>query len=238
MAIRVLKTSFSASKEGIDKLFACNRISAMIWNDVLKIAKEFSLANDGKWIGQTCLQKQIKNKYPMHSQSVQSVTHRYLFARDAAHAAILKGFKNKYPWRRKKNYNTKWVDQAFEFDFVKNSLKLSLGIWNHKRQKPIIVKLPSNVMEKLISVEEKFGCDAISEIELCYDNGLMLCITYNDGLEVPQNIGFTETVGVDLGEIHSISACATNGNSVIITGRKLRSINRLRNKTLASVSKA
>ena len=238
MSIRVIKTSFSASKEDADKLFACNRISAMIWNDVLKIAKNYSLANGGKWIGQTNLQKQIKNKYPMHSQSVQSVAHRYLFARDSAHAAILKGFKNKYPWRHKKNYNTKWVDQAFEFDFVKNSLKLSLGIWNHKRQKPICVELPSNTVEKLISMESECGKNAISEIELCYDNGLMLCITYNDGKKVEEHNDFTETVGVDLGEIHSISACATNGNSVIITGRKLRSINRLRNKTLASISKA
>jgi putative transposase len=66
----------------------------------------------------------------------------------------------------------------------------------------------------------------------------MLCITYDDGKQSPENIGFPETVGVDLGEIHSIAACATNGNSIIITGRKLRSINRLRNKTLASISKA
>ena len=31
--IRVIKTKFSATKETLDLLFACNRISAQIWNE-------------------------------------------------------------------------------------------------------------------------------------------------------------------------------------------------------------
>ena len=238
MAIKVLKTLFTASPEAIDQLFACNRISAMVWNKTLRLAKEYSLSNDGKWAGMSYLQKQTKNRYPLHSQSVQSVIHRYLFARDSAHAAIKKGYPNKYPWRHKKNYNTRWVDKAFAFDFVKNTLSLSLGIWNHKMQKPICVELPKSTVKKLIDIEANFGENAISEIELCYDNGLVLAITYNDDVEFREHTGFCNTVGVDLGEIHSVAACATNGNSVIITGRKLRSIHRLRNKQLRSISKA
>ena len=238
MAIKVLKTTFLASKEAVDQLFACNRISALIWNDVLQISKAFSLANDGKWAGKSYLQEQTKNRYPLHSQSVQSVVHRYFFARNAAHAAILKGFQNKYPWRFKKHYNTRWVDKAFEFDFAKNTLILSLGTWNHKRQKPIRVELPQSTAKKLANIYANYGKDAIAEIELCYDNGLCLAFTYNNGKKAEKQVDFTATVGVDLGEIHAISACATNGNSVIITGRKLRSINRFRNKTLASINKA
>ena len=165
------------------------------------------------------------------------VADKYLDARDAAHAAIQKGYKNKYPWRRKKNFNTQWKDKAFSFNFEKNVLSLSLGIWGGKRQQGVCLKLPKNIMAKINEIVS-FDKDAVSQIELCYDNGLMLCITYDDGKQSPENIGFSETVGVDLGEIHSIAACATNGNSIIITGRKLRSINRLRNKTLASISKA
>ena len=237
MATKVLKSSFSASKEDIDKLFACNRIAAMIWNASLEISKSYALANGGKWISKSGLYKALKNLYPLHSQSVQMVADKYLDARDAAHAAILKGYKNKYPWRRKKNFNTQWKDKAFSFDFEKNVLSLSLGIWGGKRQQGVCLKLPKNIMAKINEIVS-FDKDAVSQIELCYDNGLMLCITYDDGKQSPENIGFPETVGVDLGEIHSIAACATNGNSIIITGRKLRSINRLRNKTLASISKA
>ncbi|WP_037354856.1 RNA-guided endonuclease TnpB family protein [Selenomonas sp. FC4001] len=237
MATKVVKSSFSASKEDIDKLFACNRIAAMIWNASLEISKSYALANGGKWISKSGLYKALKNLYPLHSQSVQMVADKYLDARDAAHAAILKGYKNKYPWRRKKNFNTQWKDKAFSFDFEKNVLSLSLGIWDGKRQQGICLKLPKNIMAKINEIMS-LNKDAISQIELCYDNGLMLCIIYDDGKQSPENIGFPETVGVDLGEIHSIAACATNGNSIIITGRKLRSINRLRNKTLASISKA
>ena len=236
MATKVVKSSFSASKEDIDKLFACNRIAAMIWNASLEISKSYALANGGKWISKSGLYKALKNLYPLHSQSVQMVADKYLDARDAAHAAILKGYKNKYPWRRKKNFNTQWKDKAFSFDFEKNVLSLSLGIWDGKRQQGICLKLSKNIMSKINEIVS-FDKDAVSQIELCYDNGLMLCITYDDK-QSPENIGFPETVGVDLGEIHSIAACATNGNSIIITGRKLRSINRLRNKTLASISKA
>ena len=96
MATKVLKSSFSASKEDIDKLFACNRIAAMIWNASLEISKSYALANGGKWISKSGLYKALKNLYPLHSQSVQMVADKYLDARDAAHAAILKGYKNKY----------------------------------------------------------------------------------------------------------------------------------------------
>ena len=115
-------------------LFACNRVSALIWNDILRIAKEYSLAHDGKWIQLTGLCEALKQRYPMHSQSVQSVAKRYLFARDAARAARLKGYKNRYPWRLKKNYNTRWIDKAFSFNFGAKTLSLSLGNWDGKRQ--------------------------------------------------------------------------------------------------------
>ena len=236
MAIRVLKTTFSATKETVDLLFACNRVSALIWNEALRVAKEYALAHDGKWIQQTELQKQLKNRFPLHSQSVQSVAHRYLFARDSAYSARQKGYPNKYPWRHKKNYNTRWVDDAFSFNYESRELTLSLGIQNHKQQK-MKVMLPKKIIAKVKKILEK-DANAISEIELCYCNGLALHITYDDGKLAYQNDVLTETVGVDLGEIHAISACATNGKSVIITGRKLRSIHRLRNKLIRKIQKA
>ena len=237
MATKVMKTTFHASPEDIEKLFACNRIAAMIWNKALSLSKEYAIGNDGTWIPKAELYGKLKNLYPLHSQSVQMVADKYLDARNAAHAAIKKGFKNKYPWRQKKNFNTQWKDKAFSFDFEKGILSLSLGTWDHKRQKGITVRLPRHTMEKIDSILAA-DKDAVSQIELLYDNGLMLSITYDDGQEEEKHDVPRETAGVDLGEIHAIAACATNGNSVIITGRKLRSIHRLRNKLLASISRA
>jgi len=46
--IRCLKTAFKTSKTNLNRLYECNCISAQIWNDCLDIAKQYSLANDGK----------------------------------------------------------------------------------------------------------------------------------------------------------------------------------------------
>lgn len=58
----------------------------------------------------------------------------------------------------------------------------------------------------------------IKEIELCYDNGLYLAVSYEDGKE-SKPYGEQHAVGVDLGEIHSIAAFGKDGGSLIVTGR-------------------
>ncbi|MFM9282047.1 transposase [Paenibacillus jiagnxiensis] len=105
--IRCVKTTFQASKADLDRLFACNRVSAEIWNQCLSIAKNHSLLHDGKWIGKTELQAALKNQFPLHSQSVQAVCHKYLFARDSAKQAKKQGLQTKYPYKNKKYFNTK-----------------------------------------------------------------------------------------------------------------------------------
>ncbi len=220
--IRCLKTAFQASKADLDRLFACNRISAEIWNQCLLIAKNYALQHEGKWIGKTVLQAALKNQFPLHSQSVQAVCHKYLFARDSAKQSKNQGLANKYPYKNKKHFNTKWVDQSFKIEG--NTLTLSLGIQNGKRLQPIRIKVP-----------ELPDAD-IKEIELIYDRKLMVSMSYDDGKVVPVNEG-TQVAGVDLGEIHSIAATTTANKSIIITGRKARSIHRLRNKKLAELQK-
>lgn len=216
--IRCVKTEFRCSRETLNSLFECNRISATIWNDCLSIAKDYSLNNGGKWIGKSQLQTAIKGKYPMHSQSIQAVAHKYLFSRDSAYKAKLKNIQTaKYPYKTKKNYNTKWVDKAFVV--LNGVIQLSLGAGRKK----LLVKPNKDVS----SVE-------IKEIELIYDRKLMLSISYDYGLEATETKN-SNKVGVDLGEIHSISAYCDNGEALMVTGRKLRSINRLRNKKLAEL---
>jgi putative transposase len=53
----------------------------------------------------------------------------------------------------------------------------------------------------------------------------------------PESYTPKNSVGVDLGEIHSIAAFGEQGEALIVTGRKLRSIHRLRNKKLAELKR-
>ncbi|WP_223067499.1 transposase [Paenibacillus caui] len=216
--IRVLKTTFRVSSEDRDRLFACNRICAQIWNDCLHIAKSHFLEH-GKWINRTELQKATKRKYPIHSQSIQAVCHKYLDARDNACEAKRKGHSHiRYPYQTKKHYPTKWAADGFTVH-ENGRIELSLGIHEGKRRKPIVVwvkRIPAGVAK---------------EIELIYDRGLQLCIAYEDGKQ-PAEVKGMQMAAVDPGEIHSVAAVTEAGDGLIVTGRKLRSIKRLRNKKL------
>ena len=145
--IRCLKTDFKTSCEELDRLFACNRISALIWNKCLDVAREYRLSNDGAWISKGDLQKAMKGLYPLYSQSVQSVAERYCDARLGAKQARDKGLNNRYPWRHKHAYPTRWKEESISI--VGNTVFLKLAIWNKHRQKPIKLKIPDSTAKFL-----------------------------------------------------------------------------------------
>jgi len=214
--IRVKTTRFITSKKDLNRLFQYNRTSAQVWNDCLDHARAHHKQN-GKWINKSQLQKHTKKQYQLHSQSIQAVCHKYLWARENTKKARDQGHTNiRYPWRKKKNYNTKWAKDGFTIE-PNGRIELSLGIWQGKRQAPIVVFVKSLPA----------GC--VKELELIYDRGLKLAISYDDGL-APKKNNSTNAAAIDLGEIHSIAAVSNAGAGIIITGRKLRSLKRLRNK--------
>lgn len=219
--IRAKRVYIRASTTELDRLFACNRESASVWNYCLVLSKEYYLAH-GKWITKSDLQTGTKGRFHLHSQSIQAVAHKYLFARDSTHKAIEKGIKTaKYPYRQKEHYSTKWAKDGFKI-YPNGKIELSMGVHNRKREKPIVV-YASNLPE-----------GKIKEIEFCYDNGPYLAISFEDGIE-NKEYEKNNAVGVDLGEIHSIASFHEKGQALIITGREVRSIHQLRNKKLAEI---
>ena len=166
--IRVKKIPFQTNKESLSRFCHCNRISAQVYNDCLKISKAYSKDN-GKWINKTQLQQATKRKYPLHSQSIQAVCHKYLDARNAAREARNKGYKNRYPYKQKKYFTTKWAKDGFYIDYEKRKITFSMGVKDGKRQKPISVKV------------DKLPSGKIKEIELVYSGKLHLAISYEDG---------------------------------------------------------
>jgi putative transposase len=221
--IRAKIVSFQASKLNIDRLFACNHESARVWNECLQISKDH-YSEYQTWISRSKLQKRTKGKFHLHSQSIQAVCHKYLFARHSAYQAIQKGIHMaKYPYRTKNHFNTKWAKSGFKVR-ENGKIELSMGIHNGKREKPIVV-YASHLPE-----------GHIKEIELCYDRGLVLAVSFEDGIEnKPYHNG--HSAGVDPGEIHTLAAFRDDGTSLIVTGRKQRSIHRLRNKKLAEIQR-
>jgi putative transposase len=218
--LRGQKVFFRVSKADLDRLYACNRESARVWNECLRLVKEHSLQH-GCWISKNELQKQTKRKFHLYSQFIQAVCHKYLFARQSAHHAIQQGHAAHYPYTKKKYFPTKWAKDGFKA-YENGKIELSMGIHHGKREKPIVVyasHLPKGT---------------IKESECCWDQGLYLAMTYEDEQKTTAyKPNFS--VGVDLGEVHTIGAFCETGQALLITGRKIRSLHRLRNKKLAEI---
>jgi putative transposase len=101
---------------------------------------------------------------------------------------------------------------------------MSLGVQHGKRVKPLVV------YAKNLPIGE------IKEIEVCFDRKLYLSITYDGGNMVAPTTG-TQSAGTDMGEIHSFACVTENGKSVIVSGRKLRSIHRFRNQKVKELQR-
>ena len=219
---RTLKVPFKASPNTIQKLFDIRRICGLIWNDCVQIARYYYRLG-GKWITKTQLQTELKGLYPIHSQTIQAVAHKFLDAREGTKEARQKGFKQvRYPWKHKFVFNPKWVDKAFTLGGKK--LTLSLGDWNGKRQPKLTLKLP------------KVPMGQVKEVELVFDQKWFVCLSYEDGIsEKSKKEGVVSSI--DPGEIHTIASVTEKGDSLVVAGRYMRSLHRLRNMKLGEIQR-
>ncbi|MGM7634931.1 RNA-guided endonuclease InsQ/TnpB family protein [Bacillus sp. Hm123] len=211
---RTLKTGFSAPQSTLQQLFHIRRICGTIWNDCVQLARYYYRIH-GKWINKSDLQAELKGLYSLHSQTIQAVCHKFLRAREGVRQARKTNKSIRYPYKEKFVFHPKWVDKSFVLEGRK--LILSLGRWQGKQQTPLVLKL-SSVPNGLVK-----------EVELVYDGRWHACLSYEDGIN-PVSIQDGHTAAIDPGEIHTIAAVSTSGQALVISGRKMRSIHRLRNK--------
>jgi len=176
------------------------------------------------------MQMAVKGYSNLHAKGVYHVYRKYMFARDAMFRSIKAKHENsnkvKLPYKQKKYFNTGWDYQSIQIDYEKRLIKLARKDikdenGKRKRQGQIICHaktIPKNIVE----------------IELLYRNGLKLAIKYKEP-DIQTVIQSDNVAAIDLGEIHSITSIDNKGNAIIITGRKLRSIKRLRDKEQAKI---
>ena len=210
-------------------LLSTNQESARVWNHCVELDKEFYEQN-GRYIRMSELQKAVKGYGYLHAKGVYHVYRKYLFARDAMFRSIKAKHENsnkvKLPYKQKKYFNTGWDYQSIQIDYEKGLIKLARKDikdenGNRKRQGQVVCHaktIPQN----------------IAEIELLYRNGLKLAIKYKEP-DIQTVIQSDNVAAIDLGEIHSITSVDNDGNAIIITGRKMRSIKRLRDKEQAQI---
>ena len=67
------------NKDDLLYLSSLNRLSAEVWNKCLEINEKYMNENDGKWIGRSALQKELKGYINLHAKGIQYVIHKYLY---------------------------------------------------------------------------------------------------------------------------------------------------------------
>jgi len=219
--MKIYKTkivSLICSSEELDYFYQCNKESARVWNECVRLSNELWRTED-KRVDRKYLQDRIQGKFSsiLPAHNIQIIIAKYLTACHNVNKAKKQGRTDeKYPYKEKKFYNTLWDYMVFKINYEKNIISFVRPMVNKKLQNPINIKI-KNIPQNLV------------RIELKYDKILKLALIYWEEKEIQQNIK-NNTCAVDLGEIHAITAIDSNGNSLIITGREIRSIQRFFNK--------
>lgn len=216
------------SKSNLDYLFSCNKESAKVWNECVRLSKESWKSNKIS-VDRKFLQENINGSFSdiILAKAIQIVIKRYLSSVCAINKAIKAGRTDvKYPYKFKNNFNTIWDSNMFRINYSEKYIKLGKPMDKNtgKKQNPILLKFKTHLPPDIIQVELK------------YDGELILSLTYKDDYTYKQ-IQSNNICGVDLGEIHAITAIDNNGNNSIITGRLIRSHQRFRNKELGELQK-
>lgn len=213
------------SKEDYQYLMQCSKWAGDCWNKIVKADNDFYKEN-GRLMKKSELQSFVKNITPLHAVGNQHVYQKYYVSRDAMFRSRSAQHENsdkvKLPYRNKKYFVVGWNVFCYSINYKKHELRLGRKVdENGKRQNPIVCSfktMPKHVVE----------------IELIYRDGLCLAVKYKEP-KTNINIETKNVAAIDLGEIHSITSIDNNGNAIIITGRKIRSIKRLQNKEQAKL---
>lgn len=207
----------------------CNKLSAEVWNYCVKIDNQY-YEQHGIRMNMSAMQTAVKGYNSLHAKGINHVYRKYMFARSAMWDSIKAKHRNsnkvKLPYKEKKYFNTGWDYQSINIDYINGVIKLSKSM--------IVLENGKKKKMKPIKCYAKTIPQNIVEIELLYQNGLKLAIKYKEP-DINYVIQSNNVASIDLGEIHSITSIDANGNAIIITGRKLRSVKRFRNKEQAKI---
>ena len=213
------------SKEDYQYLMQCSRWAGDCWNAIVEADNAF-YSDNNRYMNKGELQTFVKNRTPLHAVGNQHVYLKYFTARDAMFRSIKAKHENsnkvKLPYKMKKYFVVGWNVFCYVIDYKSSVVKLAKKVDENRQQ------------QKQVCCHFKTMPKHVVEIELIYRNGLCLAVKYKEP-KTNTDIKEVNVAAIDFGEIHSISSIDNNGNAVIITGRKIRSIKRLQNKEQAKL---
>lgn len=192
--------------------------AARCWNAVCTVHRLF-YARYGIWIGEATIKKFLKGRFRLHSQTVQAIVELYFECCDRTREIRKEeGGAWRYPYRKKSHFVVTWKKAALK----RRGIYLLLS--NGRGNEPLIVKLPQRLWES-----------NIHQVQLVWHRtGYWLHVSVE---EPPlHKAEGSKPVGADPGEVH-VCAFTDGVEALVVSGRGLRSLKRLRNKELGKFQK-
>ncbi len=187
------------------------------WTDMLNAHIE---SRGGKWLSSVDLSKMFKSQYALHSQSIQALAQKLEANVDTARELRESDPDARYPYHPKKYQTVIWKEVAIH---RQDDGKLSLS--NGRKVPPLILPIPGEYL-----------ASDIRKAELTWRaDHYELCLTIDTGIVNPPPKESGQVAGVDLGEVNIAAVVTEAGDALVVSGRALRSVKRLRNKRHAAL---
>lgn len=182
------------------------------WTDMLNSHIE---SRGSKWLSSSDLKKTFKGQYALHSQTIQALAEKLEASIDTARQLRKTDPSVRYPYHPKKFQTVIWKASAIHL-LDHGQLLLSNG----KNKDSLVLPRLSEYLDS-----------DIRQAELTWRvDHYELCLTIDTGFVNPPAKQEGQVAGVDLGEVNIAAVVTEAGDSLVVSGRALRSVKRLRNK--------
>ena len=203
---------------------ALRREAGRCWSDL--VAAHKAAREQGQWMSVRELELRVAHGYALHSQTVQALAQR--LDANLQTARIMRERESQVgeprtalPYKTPEYQTVLWKDMALRLEG--RYLLLSNG----RGRAPLRLKLP-----------EEYRRADIRRAELVWRaDHFELCLMIDTGREAPPPIEGRKLAGVDLGEVHIAAITTSAGETLVVSGRHLRSCKRLRNKRHGALQK-
>ncbi|PSR21969.1 MAG: hypothetical protein C7B45_08750 [Sulfobacillus acidophilus] len=199
-----------------EKASEARRAAGDLWTRLVKIHR-FCRRRHWLWPTETQLKAHFKQRFPLHSQTVQAIIEKFCATIDGVRTKRKHGDKQvRYPWRFRRYFNPIFKGQALKIQGQHLLLPSGRG------REPIRVHLPEAMPTgRVVQAELGFGA-------------LYLTITHELAEPVLPESG--KAGGLDIGVIHLGMVC-DGEEAVAVSGRGLRSVKQGRAKVQATLRK-